>query len=197
MNPLRLSVLIPAAGASRRLGQAKQLLRYGTGTLIQNAIKQAISVAPAEIIVVTGAHANEVEAAAQDSPVRWVHNPRWADGLGGSIATGADHISPDSSAVLILLCDQWRILGEDLQALVATWHCAPTRIVTALAGGCYMPPVIFPSACFGQLRALRGDRGARSLLQSQSGLLTPVPLENAAFDLDTTDHLNQLGSHIL
>jgi CTP:molybdopterin cytidylyltransferase MocA len=179
------------------LGQAKQLLRYRTGTLIQNAINHAKSIAPVEIIVVTGAHANEVQAAAQDTPVRWVRNPRWADGLGGSIATGAEHISSDSSAVLILLCDQWRIQDEDLQALVSTWHSAPQRIVTALAGGCYVPPVIFPSTCFSQLRALKGDRGARSLLHSHPGLVTAVPLENAGFDLDSAAHLDLLNSHNL
>ncbi len=197
MKPLQFSVLIPAAGASRRLGQAKQLLRCGTGTLIQNAINHAHAIGPVEIIVVTGAHADEVQAVAQDTPVRWVHNPRWPDGLGGSIATGVDNINPDSSAVLILLCDQWRIQARDLQTLVSTWHSAPERIVVAQAGGNYMPPVIFPSSCFKQLQTLKGDQGARSMIKLHHDLVTAVPLENAGFDLDTQTHLELFKSHKL
>jgi molybdenum cofactor cytidylyltransferase len=189
---VQFSVLIPAAGASRRLGQAKQLLRYGAGTLIGKAIDTALACDPAEIIVVTGASAGEVRDAARDKPVRWVHNQRWQDGLGGSIAAGMEVIDPASDAVLILLCDQWRILAADLQTLVSGWRSAPGRIAAAQVADHFTPPVIFPARWFGQLRALEGERGARSLLASQAGEVTPVALENAAFDLDTPDHLELL-----
>jgi len=197
LKPLRFSVLIPAAGASTRLGQPKQLLRFGTKPLIRNAIHTAVSCDPAEIIVITGAHASEVRAAARDTPVRWVHNERWRDGLGVSIATGAAEIDQDSGGVLILLCDQWRIGVDDLQSLVSTWRSAPGRIVAAQVGGHYTPPVIFPSGWFDKLCALEGDRGARSLLEFRPGQVTAVPLENAAYDLDTPAHLQLLDNRIL
>ena len=76
MNRPTLSVLIPAAGASKRLGQAKQLVEYRGMSLIQNAIELAYSVTPAEIIVVTGANEEAVKAAVQHQPTRWVHNPQ-------------------------------------------------------------------------------------------------------------------------
>jgi len=196
VSPLRFSVLIPAAGASTRLGQAKQLLRYGETTLIQKAIDTAVSCDPLEIIVITGAHAFEVRAAAQDAPVRWVHNERWRDGLGVSIATGAAEIDQGSGGVLILLCDQWRIGAGDLQALVSAWRSTPGRIVSAQADGHYTPPVIFPSNWFDNLRTLEGDRGARNLLESRPGQVTAVPLENAAFDLDTPAHLQLLENQV-
>ena len=197
MKPSRFSVLIPAAGASTRLGQAKQLLRRGAVTLIEHAIATAVACDPWEIIVVTGASAVGVKAAAQDAPVRWVHNERWRDGLGASIATGAAEIDAGSSGVLILLCDQWRVGAGDLQTLVSTWRSAPGRIVAAQAGGHYTPPAIFPSDWFASLRALEGDRGARSLLASLPGLVTAVPLENAGYDLDTPAHLELLKNQSL
>ncbi|MGA9573715.1 MAG: nucleotidyltransferase family protein [Lysobacterales bacterium] len=194
MSRPQLSVLIPAAGASRRLGQIKQLVRYGSGTLIQNAVKSANSINPLEIMVITGAYAEEIRDTVHHACVRWVHNPQWSEGLGGSIATGVVNIHPDSSGLLILLCDQWRIQAQDLQALVKIWDAAPERIVVAETGGQYMPPVIFPSTLFKQLRALKGDTGARSLFNSHPDLMTPVSLENAAFDLDTHTHLALLRS---
>ncbi len=42
MNHPQLSILIPAAGASKRLGQTKQLVRYKSVSLIQNAVNIAM-----------------------------------------------------------------------------------------------------------------------------------------------------------
>ena len=192
MNSLSLSVLIPAAGSSERLGQAKQLVRYKGQSLIQNAINLAFSVDPGEIIVVTGANAEAVKAAVQQEPTRWIHNPRWSTGMGGSIALGASAMGPDSSSLLVLLCDQWRLKKWELQKLIVAWRSDPERIVVARAEGKYMPPVIFPSGCFEELCQLTGDQGARKVIENHPDLITPVQIENAAFDLNTQAQLEKL-----
>ena len=190
MNRPALSVLIPAAGASTRLGQAKQLVKHQGIPLIQNAINLAFSVAPLEIIVVTGANAEAVKAVVQHPPVRWIHNPDWSTGMGGSIALGATSINPESTGLMILLCDQWRIQALDLQKLTTPWQSNPDRIVVAEAEGKYMPPVIFPLGCFDALRKLRGDQGAHKVLKTCTGLLNLVPMNNAAFDLNSQSQLD-------
>jgi len=192
MSYPQLSILIPAAGVSRRLGQPKQLLRYRNKTLIQHAVETAHSITPREIIVVTGANAEAVKDTIQTVPVCWIHNPNWSAGMGGSIATGAAGINPESRGVMILLCDQWRLQTTDLQDLAEKWQSDPKRIVCAEADGELMPPVIFPASCFGNLQALHGDSGARNILQDHPELLTTVPSKNAAYDLDTPSQLNQL-----
>jgi molybdenum cofactor cytidylyltransferase len=197
MSQPSLSVLIPAAGSSQRLGQAKQLLNYKTGTLIQNAIENAQSITPDEVIVVTGANADAIRASVQQAQVRWIHNPQWLSGMGGSIALGAASVASRSTGLMILLCDQWRIQAEDLRKLAETWRASPERIVCARADGLNMPPLIFPSSCYEQLRCLKGDHGARSLLTAHHDILTHLPLENAAFDLDTQAHLDTLKTHEL
>lgn len=195
-HPL-LSILIPAAGSSERLGQLKQLVEYQSETLIQNAVSAAQSVNPGEIIIVTGAHAKTVKAAVRQAGVSWINNPHWSKGMGGSIAKGAASINTNSTGLMILLCDQWRIQAQDLQALAETWQSSPDRIVVAESGGVYMPPVIFPASCFELLRKLKGHHGARDLFKPQADLLMPIPLKNAAFDLDTQTHLDQLKKHTL
>ena len=187
-----LSVLIPAAGASERLGRAKQLVKLRGMSLIQNAVNTAISLVPREIIVITGANAEAVKDAVLQPPVKWIHNPNWSSGMGGSIALGATAINPESTGLMILLCDQWKIQVSDLQALASTWRSDPERIVCAKAEGINMPPVIFPTSCFTQLSELEGRQGARSLLVNYAELLTAVPVKNAAIDLDTQSHLDKL-----
>lgn len=192
MNHPALSVLIPAAGSSERLGEAKQLVSYKGKALIQHAVNTASSIDPHEIFVITGANARAIENTVSDPRINWLHNPQWPAGMGGSIAMGAARISPESTGLMILLCDQWRIRTEDLQALVETWYCDPQRIVVAEADGHYMPPAIFPSSCFIQLQGLEGKHGARSLFTEHTELLIPVPMKNAAFDLDTQTQLDHL-----
>ena len=192
MNRSSLSVLIPAAGASTRLGQVKQLVQFNGDSLISNAVSTAYSVAPREIIVVTGAHSNAVRNAVQHPSVRWIDNPHWSTGLAGSIAVGSAAISPVSTGLMILLCDQWCINTQDIEKLVNTWQSAPERIVVAQANGRYMPPAIFPSSFFTDLQELKGDQGARSLFKAHPDLVSAVPMKNASFDLDTPAHLELL-----
>jgi molybdenum cofactor cytidylyltransferase len=192
VNPPALSVLIPAAGASKRLGQAKQLVKYKGKSLLQNAIDVACSVKPLQIIVVTGAHAPAVRASTQTQSVHWVHNPHWETGMGGSIALGAKAVDPESNGLMIFLCDQYRVDANDVRKLVNAWISNPGRIVVAEAKTRLMPPVIFPPACLDSLQHLQGDQGARSVLETHQELIVPVPISNAAVDLDTPDQLKSL-----
>jgi molybdenum cofactor cytidylyltransferase len=192
MNDSTLSVLIPAAGSSTRLGQPKQLVAQQGKSLIQHAVEKAQSLSPLEIIVVTGANAELIEAETQQLPVRCLYNPLWSAGVGGSIALGTEAINPKSTGLMILLCDQWRLQTQDLQKLLVAWQSEPDRIVCARAESINMPPVIFPSICFAELRAVKGERGARSVLQTYESLLCPVTMKNANFDLDTNSHLDSM-----
>lgn len=197
MNHQQLSILIPAAGASKRLGQTKQLVQYRSVSLIQNAINIASSINPCEVIVITGHKASSVKNAVDQTPVHWVHNSNWSDGMGSSIAAGAAVVNHASCAVMILLCDQWRLETADLRLMAETWQSNPERIICARANKQNMPPVIFPICFLGELQALEGGNGARDILGDEPEMLIPVPLKNASFDLDTADELSQLKSYDL
>ena len=47
--------------------------------------------------------------------------------MGTSIAKGAQSVDGKSQGIMILLCDQWRIVPRDLQLLVKTWHDDPQQ----------------------------------------------------------------------
>jgi len=192
MKPALLSIVIPAAGASRRLGQPKQLVLHQGKPLIQWAIETAATLAPCEIIVVTGANADSVKKVVQKTSAHCVHNPDWAGGLGNSIAVGAEATDKDANGLMVLLCDQWSIQARDLHQLTRAWLVDTARIVCAETEDRFGPPVIFPASCFAALRDLQGDSGAHSILNANSHLLTALPMKNAAFDLDTPSQLDAL-----
>jgi molybdenum cofactor cytidylyltransferase len=192
MSYPQLSILIPAAGASKRLGRVKQLVRYKSRTLIENAVNIALSIDPRELIVVTGANSGAVEGAIQSDKVSWVHNSNWPSGMGSSIATGAAVVNRGATGVMILLCDQWRLQTADLQQLAEAWRSNPKCIVCARVEHQNMPPAIFPISLLDRLQSLDGDTGAWQILKDHPELLSPVALNNALFDLDTPSQLVQL-----
>lgn len=187
-----LSILIPAAGESRRLGQPKQLLIYKGKPLIQQVVNCALSLSPREVIVVTGANAQGIQEALRKAPVRLAHNSGWSAGMGGSIALGAEAVNQQSDGLMIFLCDQWHIQLQDLNALVKAWQSDPGHIICAQAKAYRGPPVIFPASLFGELRKLKGSNGAQSLLHAHEDILTTVTIENATWDLDTKSQLKHM-----
>lgn len=190
----RLSIIILAAGASQRLGQPKQLVQYKGRSLVQRAIQNAESVSPHEILVITGADAEAVQAEVQSTSAQCVQHTDWYNGMATSIGKGAQSVDEGSEGLMILLCDQWRIQPEDLQLLVQTWHNDPTQIVCAVSEDRRSPPVIFPSAFLPELRVMTGDHGAYKIIQMHPDSVSQVKLENAAFDLDTSSQLDELNS---
>lgn len=197
MSSVPFSVVIPAAGASQRLGQAKQLVQLHGQSLLQRAVQNAAAISADEIIVITGAAAEFLPTESELNhvspvPVHLVTNPDWRKGLGSSIALGARSVSHKSMGLMVLLCDQWRIEPADLQALIEVWYSDPHCLVASAYAEITGPPVIFPVSCFESLGQLQGDTGARKVMQTYANLLHMVTIKNAAADLDTPTDLVEL-----
>jgi len=185
----RLWITILAAGASRRLGTPKQLLRVSGRTLLARTVALAQSVAGARVIVVIGADQHRIRAhLRRTSPrVRVTYNRRWRAGMGTSIEAGIAKLPPEAAATLILLCDQPDV---DARSLVRLLKCARGRTASIVASryrGRLGVPAILPRATFRELRRLTGDRGARDLLNASQGKTRIVALDmpEAARDIDT------------
>jgi len=185
-NPNNLEVLIPAAGASRRLGRPKLLCRIDGQALIQRAVRLAASIGPAAIHIVLGAVREPIEALVADlHPVRVHYNSDWSRGMAGSLITALKRVDPDCPAIVVLLPDQALLNESDLATLLAAWRQTPDRPAAAAYSGTFGAPAILPNKLFPEINALRGDRGARAVLTARISELVTVPMANAAFDLDT------------
>jgi molybdenum cofactor cytidylyltransferase len=187
-----LHILILAAGASTRLGQPKQLVRLDGRPLLHTMVSHAVAVAGHAVTVVVGAHAQELALLLKHSPASVIVNRQWEEGLGASIRCGVAALPPGCDAVLIMLADQVGVTSDDLKRLVSAWKGQDVAVVASLYSGTVGVPAIFPRWCFSDLAALRGDVGARLILQRYSDRLTRVPMPNAAMDLDTPEQLEEL-----
>jgi CTP:molybdopterin cytidylyltransferase MocA len=191
-----VAAIVLAAGASRRLGQPKQLLLYHGETMIERAIRLAAEAGAAPVIAVLGAQHESIGAAIPTGFALAVLNSSWEQGIASSIHAGLRAIeekAPQASGVLILGCDQPRLTAGHLCALIAACAAqpAPAIAASAYAGTCGVPAV-FPSAVLASLWALRGDQGARALLMQPPCKLIALPFPGGEIDIDVPADLAQL-----
>jgi CTP:molybdopterin cytidylyltransferase MocA len=192
---MRLAGLLLAAGGATRFGSPKVLATYRGEPLVRRGVQLLIPRCPAGVHVVVGAAAAGVRGTLAGElaagSVTLVDNPDWPRGLSTSLVHGVAALPPAADAVLILLCDQPAITADDLDALIAAWAVEPALIAAAGFSDRLGPPVIIPRTFWPQLAALRGDQGARSLLEWHAEHTTVV-MPHAALDVDTPEDLARL-----
>jgi CTP:molybdopterin cytidylyltransferase MocA len=193
---LRIAAVLLAAGSSSRLGQPKQLVKINGDSLVRRAALQLLRLNPVSLTVVTGSGGAAVEEDVRDLQLNTVQNDNWEQGMGASIACGAQNIAEEVDGLLIALCDQWKVDEGDLIRLVEVWYTDISKIISASWNDnkslVYGPPALFPRNYIRELTELWGSQGAKSLIGRNMGEVKFVAMENAAGDLDTPADLEQL-----
>jgi molybdenum cofactor cytidylyltransferase len=190
MDESRHAAIVLAAGGSRRLGRAKQLLTREGEPLVRRALRLAAATRPRRLILVLGAHAAAVRAAAQGAApgVEEVENPDWSQGLASSLQCGVAALAGHTGPCLVLGCDQPALEAAHLQRLVdaasaSASGCAATRYGDALG-----MPVLASVMLLRETAYLRGDRGLRAALNAIAhDAIGTVDAPALAFDLDTPE----------
>jgi len=197
----QLGVVIIAAGDSSRLGQPKQLIKFKGITLLERAINTAKKISD-NMVCVLGFQANELIEQLQIKSSQLVVNRKWQQGMGSSIALGMKYLlnkqKPQSlDAILIMLCDQYLICETDINNLITHWKYTDKNIIASqyfenkqkrfIEGA----PAIFCKKYFSALSILK-DKGARDILKTNPQDLLSIQIDNAGFDLDTSDDLQHL-----
>ncbi len=194
--------ILTAAGASRRLGHPKQLVRVSRRidgqvdgeTLIERSVRIAHQAGVERILVVLGAYAQRIRPVleATQYPLTMLENTRWQQGLSTSITLGVQHAMglPQCEGALLMACDQPYLSSAHLQALLGAFDMHHRqRIVASGYDEVVGIPAIFPAVSFPALMKLSGDAGARALLRSSAVETHPVvvPCPAALLDVDTPE----------
>ena len=182
-----MAAVILAAGASVRLGQPKQLLRFRGETLIHRAARLACAAGLTPVHVVVGYRGAEVSAALGEfgGAVAVVTNPDWRHGMGSSLARGVASLPPVAAA-LVLVTDQPYLSAAVLAAVLQRYRKGPASLVACrYAGGTVGVPALFDRRHFAELAALSGARGARPLFARHAAALATVSFPEGDADVDT------------
>jgi molybdenum cofactor cytidylyltransferase len=161
-----IAAIVLAAGASTRFGAQKLLAPLGGATVVRSAVSRAVDAGVDDIIVVAGADAAAVTAALDGLPVRVVVNANAAAGMSTSLAMGVAACAPRTIAALVVLGDQPLVPAEAYAAVLRGYHAGGASIVAPrYTAGVRGHPVLFAADVFAELSALRGDRGAREVIE--------------------------------
>ncbi|WP_394270770.1 NTP transferase domain-containing protein [Qipengyuania sp.] len=186
-EPVRAAGIVLAAGAGRRFGGRKMLAEWNGEPLIRASVRNALAAPIAELLVVAGSDADaigEALAPLSDPRLRLVVHPRWAAGIGSTLAAGIAGLPRDTDCAVIFLGDMPRVpqhLAGDLVAAIA--RGAPSALVSM--AGAPGHPVAAHATLFGTLGRMTGDSGARAILAAQPGCVTiPTHDPGAVYDVD-------------
>ncbi|WP_459674611.1 nucleotidyltransferase family protein [Acidisoma sp. 7E03] len=182
-----IAALLLAAGLSRRMGTTPKLLQAGADgrPMVLHALDHLLAVFP-QVTVVLGHDAAAMGAVLAARPVRLVVAEDYAEGLAASLRTGLVSLPANTEAVLVALADMPGVSPETLRALVSAHR--PGQVTVPVFAGTIGNPILWDRDYFVAMRALTGDRGARSLLPADC-LRVAVPDEGILRDVDTQEDL--------
>jgi len=176
------AAIILAAGASLRLGTPKQLVRLGDENLIERTVRVAIE---AELHPVLGIVPPDLLIDPLPAGMTRVVNHHAAEGMASSIRAGLRALTPivTISGAIILACDQPAVTAGHLRKIAN----GGGDVVASAYSGRKGIPAYFPKTVFEALLALRGDLGARDLIQNACA----VALPDGDLDIDTIEDLDR------
>jgi molybdenum cofactor cytidylyltransferase len=184
-----LHAIVLAAGASRRFGSPKQLVRLDGQSLLQRTLAHTSELLGAGVTVVLGAHAAEIVETLPLGNVGTLINRNWQEGIASSIRIGVQRLPGACDGVMLVLADQPLVGGETLRRLMTAWRRQPRQIIASRYGSVTGVPAIFPRWCFGDLAALRGDQGARIVIRRYPDHVVRLAHPEAAVDIDFPEDL--------
>lgn len=175
------------------MGRPKVLLSLAGRTLLAHVIAAARASQCDAVFVVTGARADAVRREAESLGAAVVHNPRYADGMGTSLAAGIAALPPDCEAAVVLLGDQPRVGAPAIDRLIAARRATGRDMILSRYGDVAGVPALIARPLFAEAAALTGDTGARGLAAGRPDRVAEVVLApDEAWDVDTPDDFARL-----
>ncbi len=181
--------LLLAAGRSRRFGADKLVAKLKSKAVVRwSAEALAASVDALYVVIPPGADAVTVALSRLD--VTFVVNLGRDEGMASSIRAGIISFTPDVEAVVIALADQPRVDRGVAARLIEEWRQSGAAAVAPSYQDGRGHPVLFARECFEALLELRGDVGARGVLDDRGLGVRLVSIDALApADVDTPDAL--------
>lgn len=165
--------LLLAAGAGRRFGGPKALVDHGGGPWVLRAVDVLLRGGVDDVVVVTGAAAEEVEALVAglgDERVSTVRCGTWEEGMGESLRAGLTALATRGRTVparaLVHLVDLPDVGAEVVARLLTSLADTTDALARAAYDGIPGHPVLLGQRHWQPVLDLsRGDAGARAYLR--------------------------------
>lgn len=189
-----ISGIVLAAGESKRMGRTKQLLSFGSSTILEHVVDNLLRSKVGEVILVLGHESGRIKARFEGSPIKLAVNADYQQGMSTSIRCGILAASPESEACLIALGDQPLIRSEVVDRLISTYQECGKGIIVPVYGEMAGHPVIFDMKYREELLALTGDKGGKAIVTAFPDDVAQVEVDTASviYDVDKWEDYQQV-----
>jgi molybdenum cofactor cytidylyltransferase len=193
---VKIAALVLAAGKSSRMGFNKLLADVGGKPIILRVVENISASNVAQVFIVTGHQAEDVELALAQAGVNFVRNKDYANGIASSVKAGIDSVM-DFDGVLICLGDMPLVSPSIVEQMIEAFRPDQGQnLVLAVHAGEIGNPVLWGAEYFSELLNLNGDRGARGLVEKYRTNAVEISVrdECVMLDADTPEALAKLKS---
>ncbi|MBV9496639.1 MAG: nucleotidyltransferase family protein [Acidobacteria bacterium] len=184
-----IAAIVLAAGQATRFGRCKQLMPLAGKPLLQHVLDNLRQSKIEDVVVVLGAHAEEIREGIRFERERVVFNADFAQGMSTSIQAGLRALSEGTEATMIVLADQPYVNAQTFDALIDAYRQLRTPIVVPTYGGKRGNPVVVDRSLFAEMMELRGDVGFRALFGNREMAKVAVADRGVVIDIDSPGDL--------
>ena len=194
-HPVYLIIaIVLAAGLSARMGRPKQTLSVSGKPMLERVLETFRQTKVDVVVVVLGANEREVRKKVRFEKERVIVNSEYAKGMSGSLRLGLAAAGPEADAVIVALADQPFLRAATVDKLIEGQLNSKASIVVPVYNGRRGNPVLFDRTIFPQIMKIRGDVGAKSIVEMNKDLVVEVtvPDEGVLIDLDTPQDYREI-----
>ncbi len=189
MDKAKISVIVLAAGESRRMGEINKLHMPIAGEpLLRRSVKTLLAAELGEIVVVLGHESADTQALLEGLSVGTVYNEDYAAGQMTSVHCGLGALSQPGEGVMVALGDQPALTVSDINQLIDAFLTRDGgEIVIPEYEGRRGNPIIINSRCRQEIITGKYNFGCRRFIENNPELVRTVAMQGPSviIDLDT------------
>jgi molybdenum cofactor cytidylyltransferase len=174
-----MSLILLAAGESFRFGSPKALAEYQGRRIIENLQRTLLASKLDEIIVVLGAHCDQIKPhVLNHKKIKVVYNKDHKFGQTSSVKTGLNAISPTTEATGLLPVDFPCVKTETIDRLIDVFIKIKPAILIPTCGGKKGHPPFFHNKLTPQFLSLPDDHGVNTAVRQHVKEIVLLPVSD-------------------
>ena len=179
-----ISAILLAAGQSKRmLGENKLIKKIHNIPLIKHSVQNILASSIDELIIVVGYQKEIIkDTIDKDDKIKFVFNEDYKSGIGSSIKMGIKNLSEKTEFFFICLGDMPNIKKQTYNKIIEVKN--NKEIIVPTYKGKRGNPILFSKKMKNELMLIKGDVGAKKILELNKEKIFTVPIEDDGIIID-------------
>lgn len=193
----RSFALVPACGASRRMGTNKLLLPWEDSTILETVLKAWQASRVDQVVLMTPADRAEIIVLGESAGVSVAVLTEVPPDMKGTVLAGLrwierNHEVSGEDVWLVAPADMPDLDPRTIDAVLAASEANPGKVVVPASGGRQGHPALFPWSLIPAVKKLGSDQGLRDLPSWGESVTAEVKEGRLGSDIDDLeDYLNR------